>query len=201
MTKKKKVAKIDITKIENGKTINKVKKMKLIDKISKFINTKNKGKGKVLVKSNLPTFKVCAGYLTDLASSNVDGGAGCPAVTFRRRDNPGDLAQKAREKGSSSTFNEIEEIYLRNNEDAKDLILNLNGIVTIDFGIANQQYEVLRISYDALALDLSMLIKIYSFTSGNKGIFVKDANQKNKFTDILNSVNISIDIIDLVSFE
>lgn len=104
--------------------------------------------------------------------------------------------------GSLSAFNEIEEIYVRSNEDAKDLIVNINGVVIIDIGTANKQYEVIRVSYDALSLDLNALIKIYSFTSGEKLIFVKDDKQKNKFLSILNSMNISsIDIIDLIGFE
>jgi hypothetical protein len=176
--------------------------MKLIDKISRFINFKNKGR--ILVKSRfgLSTLKACAGYLTDLASSNVDGGDGCPAIGFRRRDNMNKIYKQAIEKEeSSSTFiEEIEEIYVRNNEDAKDLIVNINGIVTIDFGTVNEQYEAIRISYDSLVLDLSILIKIYSFTSGDKAIFAKDTNQKNKFKDILNSMNVFIDIIDFVDF-
>lgn len=101
---------------------------------------------------------------------------------------------------SVSNFSEIEEIHLRNNKDAKDLIINMNGIVTIEDGMANEQFEAIRVTYSPLALDLSIIIKIYSFTSGDKAIFAKNS-QKNKLIDILNSNNISIDVIDLVDFK
>lgn len=128
-----------------------------------------------------------------------DADAGTP-ITFRLKDSR-KLTNPSESGGSLSAFNEIEEIYVRNNEDAKDLIVKINGVVTINFGTANEQYEVIRINYDALSLDLNTLIKIYSFTSGDKAIFAKDDKQRNKISYILNSMNISIDVIDLVNFE
>ena len=128
----------------------------------------------------------------------VDGFDPDLPLAFRNRKKVGQLGEASE---SLSKFNEIEEIHVRNNEDAKDLIANINGVVTINVGTANKQYEAICVVYDALSLDLNMLLKIYSFTSGEKAIFVKDTKQKNKFADILKSMNISVDIIDLIDFK
>lgn len=165
--------------------------MKLMNKINKLIKNKS--------KFGLSTFKIL-GAPTDIAG--VDDADAGVYISFRLKDDRKLTKQPSEASGSFSKFNEIEEIYVRNNEDAKDLITNISGVVTIDFGTVNEQYEVIRVSYDALSLDLNVLVKIYSFTSGDKAIFAKDEKQKNKFLDILNSMNISsISIIDLVHFE
>lgn len=182
--------------------------MKLIDKINKFIGVKNKGN--VLIKANenplvvktklgLPSTKICAGLLTQVGG--IDGSIDyVPGTAFHESRK---IDKSTLEKnGLSSTFNEIEEIYFKNNEDSRDLITSINGVVTMDFGVVNKQYEAFRVVYDALVLDLNILFKIYSFTSGKKAVFVKDDNQKNKISEILNSLNVSsIDVLDFVDFE
>lgn len=130
--------------------------------------------------------------------AGIDGFDPDLPIAFRNRKKVGQPNE------SSELFyklSEIEEVYFRNNEDAKDLIAKINGVVTINVGKANEQYEAICVVYDALSLDLNMLLKIYSFTSGEKAIFAKDAKQKNKFADILKSMNISVDVIDLVDFK
>jgi len=156
--------------------------MKLIEKITKS-------------KFGLNTFKIMASP-TDIAG--VDDADIGTFISFRLED---DRKLDAKTIEKSGSFNEIEEIYLRNNEDAKDLIVNINGVVSMDVGTANNQYEVIRVSYDALSLNLNTLIKIYSFTSGDKSIFAKDDKQKNKFENVLKSIKISIEIIDLIDFD
>lgn len=151
-----------------------------------------------LLDKILPKIKILAAP-TDLAG--IDGIDRGTYQTFRLRDRRELSKQPSEASGSLSSFNEIEETYVRNNEDAKDLIAKINGVVTINVGKANEQYEAICVVYDALSLDLNMLLKIYSFTSGEKAIFAKDAKQKNKFADILKSMNISVDVIDLVDFK
>lgn len=160
--------------------------MKLIKKIKK------------VSKFGLFNFKILGAPDTLVGIDGINRGQ---FQTFRMKDDR-KLNDKIDETNELfSKFNEIEEIFFKNNKDAKDLISNINGVAAISAGIANEQYEAIRISYDAISLDLNILIKIYSFTTGDKIIFNKDETQKNKFSDILNSMNISMDIIDLVNFE
>lgn len=159
--------------------------MKLMDKMIKS-------------KFGLSTFKILGAPNTLVGIDGVD--AGTPQA-FRVRDTRKLNGQPGESSESFSKFNEIEEIYVRNNEDAKDLIFKINGVVAINVGMANEQYEAIRVNYDDLSLDLNTLIKIYSFTSGDKAVFAKDDGQKNKISQILKSMNISIDVVDLVSFE
>jgi len=156
--------------------------MKLMDKIIKS-------------KFGLSTFKIL-GAPTTIAS--IDGFDPNLPLGFRNKK---EVVQPSESSELLSKFNEIEEIYLINNEDAKDLIVKINGVVAIELGTANEQYESIRVIYDALSLDLNILFKIYSFTSGDKIIFAKDEKQKNKVIDILHSMRISIDIVDLSKFE
>ena len=185
--------------------------MKLIDKINKFIGIKNKGK--VLIKADenplviktklgLPSMKICGALspgMTDIAG--IDGTLDFVPGTAFRESRKIDKATLEKNR-LSSKFNEIEEIYFKSNEDSKELIASINGVVTIDFGVVNKQYEAFRVVYDVLVLDLNVLFKIYSFTSGEKAVFVKDDNQKNKISEVLNFLNVSsIEIFDFVDFE
>lgn len=156
--------------------------MKLIDKI----------------KSRCANFKIMGSPDTLVGTDGIDRGT---FAAFRVRDDRKLNIQPLNMNESLSTFNEIEEIYVKNNEDAKDLISKINGVVSISVGTANKLQEAIRVNYDALSLDLNIFIKIYSFTSGDKSVFVKDNKQKNKISDIAKSMNISIEIVDLVSFE
>lgn len=204
--------------------------MKVIDKIRNFVKPKPKNKGKVLIRSKfgLPTVRVCGTVLVD-NSAAAAAGTDFTSVTAAETQtvassasltNAGlsyDAATSSMSTGVSATQavgstgpiafipkigDKIENIHLKNNEDARELIVNLNGVVSIEFGKANEQYEAIRVSYSALSLDLNALIKIYSFTSGDKVIFAKDPEHKKKYLDILNSMNISsVDVSDLVRFE
>lgn len=155
--------------------------MKLIDKL-----VHKRFKPKCLLSIGVNT-------LSGSGSGGYTGGLTTPAFLDKNKYVTSDST-------SPSRFSEIEELYLKNNTDAKDLIVNMNGVITIEDGMANEQYEAIRVTYSPLALDLNILLKIYSFTSGDKIIFAKDS-QKNKVIDYLNSNNISIDIIDLVDFK
>lgn len=166
--------------------------MIVIDKINKFIKPKNK----IISK-----FKPRCGLSIGVNTMSASGNQTVTAAGSTGFVGTGDTLPAFMPKSLASGFGEIEELYLKNNEDAKDLIVNLNGIITIEDGKANEQYEAIRITYGSLALDLNVLIKIYSFTSGDRTIFAKDS-QKNKLLDILSSNNISsINIVDFVSFE
>lgn len=182
--------------------------MKLIDKINKFIGIKNKGK--VLIKANenplviktklgLPSMKICGGLLSQVGG--IDGTLDFVPGTAFHESRKIDKATLEKNR-LSSKFNEIEEIYFKSNEDSKELIASINGVVAIDFGVVNKQYKAFRVVYDSLVLDLNVLFKIYSFTSGEKAVFVKDDNQKNKISEVLNSLSVSsVEILDFVDFE
>lgn len=185
--------------------------MQVIDKIRNFITPK-KNKNKVLIKSKfgLPAVRVCGVVLADGGTATAGGSlqtgaaAGVAATLAAGGSN---LAAGANNLANTTlpTFmpktDQIEEIYVLNNEDAKDLIISLNGVITVGFGKANDQYDAIRIGYEISTLDLSALIKIYSFTSGNKIIFAKNSKQRNEYDNILKSKNFHVDIIDLVNFE
>lgn len=203
--------------------------MKVIDQIRNFVKPKPKNKGKVLIRSKfgLPTVRVCGTVLVD-NSAAAAAGTDFTSVTAAETQTVAssasladaglsyDAATSSLSTGVSATQalssggigfapkigDKIENIHLKNNEDARELIVNLNGVVSIEFGKVNEQYEAIRVSYSALSLDLNALIKIYSFTSGDKVIFAKDPENKKKYLDILNSMNISsVDVSDLVRFE
>jgi hypothetical protein len=187
------------------------KKMKVIEKIRHLIRKPKKGKILIKSKFGLPTVRVCGVVLVDNSSTGADLGgdpSGNPGAGLNAETSlGGDLALSGDEQTTQTlpAFREgnekIEDIYLKNNDDAKDLILNLNGVITIGFGTANEQYEVIRVSYNSF-LDLNVLIKIYSFTSDNKIVFAQNSKQKKKYKDILDSMNIfSVSVDDLVHFE
>jgi hypothetical protein len=204
--------------------------MKVIDKISSlrifgfriFVNPKkNKNKGRVLIKSKfgLPTFRVCGVVLVDTGTTGGTnaGVSTSNAANSLANTNASNATMPAQAGGfaqsgvqATQTYSqafrrsdEVTDIYLKENEDAKDLISSLNGIVSIRSGVANDRHEVICVTYNNF-LDLNMLMKIYSFTSGDKKIFAQNSKQKEKYLNILNSKNISstdIDIVDLISFE
>jgi hypothetical protein len=151
---------------------------------------KSKFKPKCGLSIGVNTFSASGNQATTPAVSGSFVGAGATLPAFL----PKNLAD------SSSKFSEIEEICLRNNKDAKDLIININGVITIEDGIANEQYEAIRIAYSPLILNLNFLIKIYSFTSGDRVVFAKDS-QKSKLANALKSISTPIEIIDLIDFK
>jgi hypothetical protein len=171
--------------------------MRVIEKIRNMIAPKKKCKVLIKSKFGLPTVRICGTVLTDSGQTNqggpgaLGGGMGQSAAAF--------AGSAFAPKGVIG--DKIEDIYLGYNEEAKGLIINLNGIVTISLGTANEQYESIRVSYNAF-LDLNALIKIYSFTSGNKIIFAQDHKQKKEYSNILKSINVSsVSVLDLVYFE
>lgn len=194
--------------------------MKLIEKIRNFVVPKKKFKVLIKSKFGLPTVRVCGVQLTDgganaTGQSQVGGptGANQQQAAQNAAGNAGFATNLAGSGGANNfaqTFSpafapkldQIEEIYVKNNKDAKDLIIGLNGVMTIGFGTANEKYEVIRISYSEMTLDLNIFIKIYSFTDGDKIIFAKDSKQKKECLNIINSMNISsVSVLDLVYFE
>lgn len=151
---------------------------------------------KIIRKKLKPTKSSLTIGVNTFSASGSGGFTSLPSmVAMFPKDNA-----EALKKGSISKLDEIEEIYLKKNQDVKNLIISLGGVITIEDGIANEHYEAIRVTYSTLSLDLNIIIKIYSFTSGEKVIFTKDS-QKNKIKFILDHNNISIDIIDLIDFE
>jgi hypothetical protein len=194
--------------------------MKLIEKIRNFVVPKKKFKVLIKSKFGLPTVRVCGVQLTD-GGANAQGqsqtgfatGANQQQAAVTAAGSAG-FATNLAGSGGANNFAQtfapafapkmdlIEEIYVKNNKDAKDLIIGLNGVVTMGFGTANEQYEVIRISYSEMTLDLNTFIKIYSFSEGDKIIFAKDSKQKTQYLNIVKSMNISsISVVDLVYFE
>lgn len=187
--------------------------MKILDKIYNFIKNKknNNKKIKVLIKSRfgLPSVRICGTALVDSCALNDCGGFGLTIMKNEENEQEYDLMKKQTVEIKDPILkNNFNNLFFRiENQEFKQILNNIDGIITTTFGIAlsnnhKNQCECLRVEYNQEQLKIDELFKIYSSIKlKNKEVFYQNEDEKKYFTKIKNSISTDIVLSHLDYFE